>query len=94
MVLIVPSWAGPVEHRGGSSPSEHVMPKLPNLLVSAPGKMMIAGEYAVLHGAEALVAAVDRRAFARFRSGAAPEASRKAAAAFAEARKAAGRGPT
>jgi phosphomevalonate kinase len=70
------------------------MPKLPNLLVSAPGKMMIAGEYAVLHGAEALVAAVDRRAFARFRSGAAPEASREAAAAFAEARKVAGRGPT
>jgi phosphomevalonate kinase len=31
--------------------------------VSAPGKMMIAGEYAVLEGAEAVVAAVDRRAF-------------------------------
>ena len=28
---------------------------------SAPGKMMIAGEYAVLEGAEAVVAAVDRR---------------------------------
>ncbi|MDH5673090.1 MAG: hypothetical protein OEZ06_13120 [Myxococcales bacterium] len=33
-----------------------------SLCVSAPGKMMIAGEYAVLHGAEALVAAVSRRA--------------------------------
>jgi phosphomevalonate kinase len=33
------------------------------LRVSAPGKMMIAGEYAVLEGAEAVVAAVDRRAF-------------------------------
>jgi phosphomevalonate kinase len=33
------------------------------LRVSAPGKMMIAGEYAVLDGAEAVVAAVDRRAF-------------------------------
>lgn len=32
--------------------------------VSAPGKMMISGEYAVLDGAEAIVAAVDRRAFA------------------------------
>lgn len=32
--------------------------------VSAPGKMMISGEYAVLGGAEAVVAAVDRRAFA------------------------------
>jgi phosphomevalonate kinase len=32
------------------------------LRVSAPGKMMIAGEYAVLEGAEAVVAAVDRRA--------------------------------
>lgn len=31
--------------------------------ISAPGKMMIAGEYAVLEGAEALVAAVDRRAY-------------------------------
>jgi phosphomevalonate kinase len=70
------------------------MPKLPNLLVSAPGKMMITGEYAVLHGAEALVAAVDRRAFARFRIGAAPEASREAAAAFAEARKVAAAGPS
>jgi len=30
--------------------------------VSAPGKLMIAGEYAVLHGHAALVAAVDRRA--------------------------------
>jgi len=33
--------------------------------VSAPGKMMIAGEYAVLEGAEAVVAAVDRRAHVR-----------------------------
>jgi len=32
--------------------------------VSAPGKLMIAGEYAVLDGAEAIVAAVGRRAFA------------------------------
>jgi len=32
------------------------------LSVSAPGKMLIAGEYAVLDGAEAIVAAVDRRA--------------------------------
>lgn len=37
--------------------------RLPPLRVSAPGKMMIAGEYAVLDGAEAIVAAVDRRAF-------------------------------
>jgi phosphomevalonate kinase len=32
--------------------------------VSAPGKLMIAGEYVVLDGAEALVAAVSARAFA------------------------------
>jgi phosphomevalonate kinase len=32
---------------------------------SAPGKMMIAGEYAVLEGAEAIVAAVGRRAYAQ-----------------------------
>lgn len=33
----------------------------PGLQVSAPGKMMVVGEYAVLHGAPALVAAVDLR---------------------------------
>ncbi len=33
-------------------------------IVSAPGKLMIAGEYAVLEGAEAVVAAVSRRAYA------------------------------
>jgi phosphomevalonate kinase len=36
-----------------------------SLVVSAPGKLMISGEYAVLHGAPAVVAAVDRRAFVR-----------------------------
>ncbi|HKU42775.1 MAG TPA: hypothetical protein VJR89_31670, partial [Polyangiales bacterium] len=55
------------------------------MLVSAPGKMMIAGEYAVLHGSEALVAAVDRRALARFASAGDPTPSPEAVAAFAEA---------
>lgn len=32
-------------------------------LASAPGKLVLAGEYAVLHGAEALVVAVDRRLY-------------------------------
>jgi phosphomevalonate kinase len=36
---------------------------------SAPGKMMIAGEYAVLEGAEAIVAAVGRRAYAQLGAG-------------------------
>lgn len=40
---------------------------------SAPGKVMIAGEYAVLEGAEAVVAAVDRRCYARFGEGLADE---------------------
>lgn len=35
------------------------------LSVSAPGKLMISGEYAVLDGAEAIVASVDRRALVR-----------------------------
>lgn len=35
------------------------------LVVSAPGKLMISGEYAVLDGAEAIVASVDRRAVVR-----------------------------
>ncbi|MEY4583034.1 MAG: hypothetical protein RL701_7737, partial [Pseudomonadota bacterium] len=39
----------------------------PKLVVSAPGKLMVIGEYAVLEGAEAVVAAVDRRAYASLR---------------------------
>lgn len=34
------------------------------IAVSAPGKVLIAGEYAVLEGADAIVAAVQRRAYA------------------------------
>lgn len=34
-----------------------------SVTVSAPGKLMLAGEYAVLRGSPALVTAVDRRAF-------------------------------
>ncbi|MDB4960992.1 MAG: phosphomevalonate kinase [Myxococcales bacterium] len=37
---------------------------------SAPGKLILTGEYAVLDGAPALVVAVDRRAVARFGTGA------------------------
>jgi phosphomevalonate kinase len=40
-------------------------PAGPVVTVSAPGKLMVSGEYAVLEGAPAVVAAVDRRAFAR-----------------------------
>ena len=53
-------------------------------VVSAPGKLMVSGEYAVLAGAEAIVAAVDRRARARVRSGEAPAAPAEARAAFAQ----------
>ena len=42
------------------------------LCASAPGKLMIAGEYAVLYGQEALVTAVSRRAFAWFLAQPAP----------------------
>lgn len=41
------------------------------MLASAPGKILVCGEYAVLDGAEALVMAVDRRAVARLAPGAA-----------------------
>ena len=34
--------------------------------VSAPGKLFLIGEYAVLHGYHAVVAAVDRRVTGRF----------------------------
>ncbi len=58
----------------------------PTIVVSAPGKMMITGEYAVLHGAEAVVAAVDRRAFARLHAAVpVPSLPPEAAAARAEA---------
>jgi phosphomevalonate kinase len=45
-------------------------PRPPSRLqVSAPGKLMLAGEYAVLYGAPALVTAVSRRAWASLRDG-------------------------
>jgi phosphomevalonate kinase len=40
--------------------------------VSAPGKLFLIGEYAVLHGHPAVLAAVDRRVTGRFVPGAAP----------------------
>jgi mevalonate kinase len=40
--------------------------------VSAPGKLFLIGEYGVLHGQHAVVAAVDRRVTGRFVPGAAP----------------------
>jgi len=40
--------------------------------VSAPGKLFLIGEYGVLHGHHAVVAAVDRRVTGRFVPGAAP----------------------
>ena len=40
--------------------------------VSAPGKLFLIGEYAVLHGYHAVVAAVDRRVTGQFVPGAAP----------------------
>ena len=39
-----------------------------SVAVSAPGKLVISGEYVVLEGAPALVVAVDRRAIAQLRS--------------------------
>jgi phosphomevalonate kinase len=49
--------------------------------VSAPGKMMLAGEYAVLEGAEAVVVAVDRRAYAQLGPGDQEDLPHKEAAA-------------
>jgi phosphomevalonate kinase len=57
----------------------------PTLVVSAPGKLMIAGEYAVLEGAEAVVTAVGRRAYARLAAGPQPPLSPEAQAARAAA---------
>lgn len=41
----------------------------PTMTATAPGKLILTGEYAVLGGAPALVIAVDRRAVARVRAG-------------------------
>jgi phosphomevalonate kinase len=57
----------------------------PAVVVSAPGKLMIAGEYAVLEGAEAVVTAVGRRAYARLGAGPQPQLSPEAQAARAAA---------
>lgn len=45
------------------------MSDVPDLVLSAPGKLIIAGEYAVLEGHPALVTAVSRRAICRFTPG-------------------------
>ncbi len=37
------------------------MPELPHVVTSAPGKLVLTGEYAVLCGAPAIIAAIDRR---------------------------------
>ena len=63
------------------------------IVVSAPGKLMIAGEYAVLEGAEAVVAAVGRRAYARARAAARSRRSRPEVAGRARGRRAPGRAP-
>lgn len=54
-------------------------------VVSAPGKLMLAGEYAVLEGAEAIVTAVGRRAYARLAAGPQPHIAPEAQAARAAA---------
>jgi phosphomevalonate kinase len=51
-----------------------------SLTASAPGKLFLTGEYAVLHGAPALVAAVDRRADVHLE----PAVDRDAVASVAE----------
>lgn len=50
--------------------------------VRAPGKLMVAGEYAVLHGAEAVVMAVDRHARVADADAPCPEVPREVAAAL------------
>ena len=56
-------------------------------MASAPGKLIVSGEYAVLDGALAIVAAVDRRATARRVAGASPSSPFLAALADEVARR-------
>jgi len=66
------------------------VPSSNDLVVSAPGKLMVIGEYAVLEGVEAVVTAVDRKAYARVRSGDLPAAPAEARAAYARVERAFG----
>jgi phosphomevalonate kinase len=59
-----------------------VVGRISKVEVSAPGKLMVSGEYAVLEGAAAVVAAVDRRAIARVRAQSDSIASAEARAAY------------
>jgi mevalonate kinase len=52
-------------------------------VVAAPGKLFLVGEYAVLDGAPAVVAAVSRHAVAQFIAGGAPDSDVVAEAVFA-----------
>ncbi|MFL5303861.1 MAG: mevalonate kinase [Polyangia bacterium] len=61
---------------------------------SAPGKLFLIGEYGVLHGGTAVVAAVDRRATARFVPGGQPSTPLIAAAVQTVAARAARDGRT
>ncbi|ACY15909.1 phosphomevalonate kinase [Haliangium ochraceum] len=58
------------------------------LRVSAPGKVMLAGEYAVLSGARAVVVAVDRRVVARLATADEPIAQAAAGSPFLQAARA------
>lgn len=55
------------------------------ITASAPGKVLLAGEYAVLAGAEAVVMAIDRRAVARLVAPGTPEARGAAGSPFLQA---------
>ena len=57
------------------------------MIASAPGKLIVCGEYAVLDGALAIVIAVDRRATARRAAGASPSSPVLAALADEVARR-------
>lgn len=78
---------------GCAGERESVAVSASSVVVSAPGKLMLSGEYAVLAGAPAVIAAVDRRAFARTGGGSGPDSSpapAEASEAYREAHRALG----